>query len=503
MQVERWGVFETSLSGPATGNPFTEARVQGTFSCLHETVTVEGFYDGAGVYKVRFMPSFEGVYSYRLSASFPISGDTGTFTVSAATGKNHGPVRVAGKYHFAYEDGSRYVPVGTTCYVWTHQSEALQEETLTTLEKGYFNKIRFCIFPKHYDYNLHEPISYPYEGTPVDSSTITRENFSRYYEIDPSNHWDFARFNPKHFQQIENRLKDLMDLGIEADLIMMHPYDRWGFSRMSAAQDDLYWNYVVARFSAFRNVWWSLANEYDLMPQKTLGDWERYAGILCEKDPYRHLRSVHNCLHLYDVSRPWVTHCSIQAQAVDMTVEHTHLWKDQYHKPVVIDEMFYEGDVEHDWGNISPQEMVRRFWEVTLRGGYATHGETYSDPSMQLWWSHGGTLRGEAGPRLKFLRELLESLPLPGLRYANNRLLRLAVAESVFFAEDSASMKLYYLGLARPRVKTLDLGHEHDHTVEIIDTWGMTIEMVGTFRGKVPIELPGREYLALRITRTG
>ena len=38
---------------------------------------------------------------------------------------------------------------------------------------------------------------------------------------------------------------------------------------MTKEQDDFYWNYVIARFSAYRNVWWSLANEYDLMKNKT------------------------------------------------------------------------------------------------------------------------------------------------------------------------------------------------------------------------------------------
>lgn len=78
---------------------------------------------------------------------------------------------------------------------------------------------------------------------------------------------------------------------------------------MSREEDDLYWNYVVARFSAYRNVWWSLANEYDLMKHKTLEDWERCARILCEKDPYNHLRSIHNCHGFYDYNRPWITHC--------------------------------------------------------------------------------------------------------------------------------------------------------------------------------------------------
>ncbi len=97
----------------------------------------------------------------------------------------------------------------------------------------------------------------------MDSSVLTPENFWDYTGKTEGNHWDFTRFNPKHFQHIENCIRRLGELGIEADLIMMHPYDRWGFSQMTKEQDDLYWNYAVARFSAFANVWWSLANEYE------------------------------------------------------------------------------------------------------------------------------------------------------------------------------------------------------------------------------------------------
>ena len=95
------------------------------------------------------------------------------------------------------------------------------------------------------------------------------------------------------------------------------------FSCMTREQDDLYWKYVLARFSAYRNVWWSLANEYDLLRAKRVEDWEHYAEIICEKDPYGHLRSIHNCGPFYDHSRPWVTHCSIQRQDMYRTAEYT------------------------------------------------------------------------------------------------------------------------------------------------------------------------------------
>ena len=245
MSVERWDVFELVLEGPETGNPFTEQTIEGVFRCKWETVSVTGFYDGGGVYKIRFMPSFAGVYEYTVRTSFnePV---TGTFCAEEASGENHGPVRVANRYHFAYEDGTPYFCLGTTAYVWDLQTGERIAETLSTLRESAFNKIRFCILPKHYDYNLNEPRSYPFVGEPMDSSVLNRENFMQYDNQSEGNSWDFSRFNPDHFRHIEYCIQELGKLGIEADLIVMHPYDRWGFSCMSKEEDDRYWNYVLA-----------------------------------------------------------------------------------------------------------------------------------------------------------------------------------------------------------------------------------------------------------------
>lgn len=496
-QVERWGVQEIILQGPETGNPFTEQWVRGTFSCAAQKVSVEGFYDGEGIYKVRFMPAFEMPYHFEIEASFLDGKEEGDFTVTPPLEGNHGPVHVAYTYHFAYEDGTPYYPVGTTCYVWELQSEELQEETLRELAKGYFNKIRFCVFPKHYIYNFHEPISYPYEGTPCDTSEMTEKNFGEYKTVDHGNHWDFYRFNPKHFQHIEDCIQKLAALGIEADIIVMHPYDRWGFSKMTADQDDLYWKYVVRRFSAYRNVWWSFANEYDLLREKTIADWERYAEIVCREDPYQHLRSIHNCHTLYDYSRPWVTHCCIQRQPDVMPVEMTNVWRERYQKPIIIDELCYEGNISSHWGCITPQEMVRRFWETTLRGGYAGHGETYVHPQDILWWSHGGKLHGDSPARLKFLHEILEQLPPGGLAYAGRR-----VCVNQEKQPGGKSVRIEYLGKSCPSFMKYQL-EEGRYQVEVIDTWNMTIEDLGEFGPEFTVDLPSREYMAIRITRLG
>lgn len=500
-QVEKWEVFEVGCTGPSDRNPFVIYQIQGTFTGKNESVTVDGFYDGEGAYKVRFMPSFEGEYNFSVTSNFMAEKPEGRFQVTPAKAENHGPVRVANTYHFSYEDGTPYYSIGTTCYVWNLQSEEMIAETLHTLKNSTFNKIRFCVFPKHYDYNLGEPRSYPYEGTPMDSSALTKENFNQYGAKSLGNQWDFERFNVEHFQHLDRCILALKDLGIEADLIVMHPYDRWGFSAMTKEQDDLYWKYVIARFSAYRNLWWSLANEYDLFGEKTVADWERYAKLLCERDPYRHLRSIHNCGPFYDYSRPWITHCSIQRQDLYKSSELVNEWREKYRKPVVLDEIAYEGNIQHGWGNISGQEMLRRFWEAACRGGYPGHGETYMSPDDILWWSHGGRLHGESYKRFQLLHDVMCETPGIGLKPYHLSWDEVCAVPEETLDKPVKDYYLFYYSFMQPSFREYHFDEESKFQVKVIDTWNMTVDDRGIFQGKFKVALPSRPYMSVQVKK--
>lgn len=355
--------------------------------------------------------------------------------------------------------------------------------------------MRFCVFPKHYIHNFKDPVTFPYEGTPVDNSDLSEETFT--YQVDfTGNDWDFTRFNPEHFRRLEACIEDLQKLGIEADIIVMHPYDRWGFSQMTREQDDLYWNYVIARFSAYRNVWWSLANEYDLMRAKTLEDWEHYAALLCEKDPYHHLRSIHNCMAFYDHTRPWITHCSMQRQDLYRHVEYTTDYRVRYGKPVVWDEIAYEGNIDMGWGNISGRELTRRFWEASLRGGYAGHGETFLHPDDILWWSHGGELHGQSPERIRFLLSILKETPGHGLKQGPGAFDELVAVPDTMMPQ---GYEIHYYGFGCPSFRDFYKEDGAEYQVEVIDTWNMTVTDVGVHSGKFRVSLPGREYMAIRL----
>ncbi len=153
--VPQWDVFEAVFSGPADGNPFKDVRFSATFTLEHRTVSVDGFYDGDGRYKVRFMPDTQGDWSYTTqSSAAELVRKTGRFSCVAPLAASRGPVRVRNGHHFGYADGTPFFPFGTTCYAWMHQSEDLQQQTLETLRVGPIQQDpRMCVFPKSYEYN--------------------------------------------------------------------------------------------------------------------------------------------------------------------------------------------------------------------------------------------------------------------------------------------------------------------------------------------------------------
>ena len=235
----------------------------------------------------------------------------------------------------------------------------------------------------------------------------------------------------------------------EADVILFHPYDEghWGFDRMPAAADDRYLRYVVARLGAYRNVWWSLANEFDFMKTKTDADWERFARVVADSDPYDHLLSIHNGTRLFNHTHPLLTHASIQNGSAVADFGRALLYRDVYRKPVVFDEVKYEGDFEQRWGNLSGEEMTHRFWQGTIAGTYVGHGETYRNPDDLVWWSKGGKLRGKSPERIEVEREesyrrqhaaILSGNPGAACTYAEGyRVLRLIHAVERAAAEGS------------------------------------------------------------------
>ncbi|MEV5025610.1 DUF5060 domain-containing protein [Paenibacillus sp. LPE1-1-1.1] len=404
-KVERWCVFEIELqSSKEFAKPFHEVRLQAHFQKEQIQTKVHGFYDGGSTWKIRFMPEEEGTYTFQISSNQDeFNGLNGAFESTRALEGNHGPVKVNGK-HFSFADGTPFFVMGTTAYAWTYRPEEVRKQTLESFSKYGFNKIRMLVFPKYYkggvnDVDItYDPPVFPFAGKP--------------------NEFDFQMLLPEYFQNYEERVMDLLRLGIEADVILFHPYDCWGIDRGMQQEDDLlYIQYMIARLSAFRNVWWSLANEYDIMETEEgkfcVGmdrkDWDLFGSFIKANDSHHHPISNHNIpLGFIYPDRDWLTHVSYQhPDTYTLLLE----LKNSYNKPVINDEYQYEGNIKDDWGNSDAQTTVFRHWLSAMAGGYASHGEVIKSEGndKDLFWSYGGKLVGESGPRLKYMKQILES----------------------------------------------------------------------------------------------
>lgn len=461
-------------------------------------VRVPGFWDGGEDYIVRFSPELIGHWSWQiLDAGTPMDSTAGAFDV--VQGEHPGPVRVAHRFHFAHPDGTPHRPLGATAYNWLHQEDELFRNTVDSIADAGFNRLRFMVFPQAGGYVEHEPARMPFART-------------------DDGRWDVTQPDIEFFRHLDCAVEVLGDRGIQADVLIFNAYDRgvFGLDGLTEQEDEIYLRYLVARLAAHPHVWWSLCNEFDQLERPT-ERWDRAGEMLARVDPHSRLRSIHNWIELYDHNQPWVTHASIQNGSATTDFGRAGLYRDVYGKPIVLDEIKYEGDIPWRWGDLDAQQLVHQFWITTVSGCYASHGESFVTESGSLHMVEGGRLRGNAPARLAFLRSILEESTIPGFDPIDKW------DDPAYVAGHAPDEYLLYLGRSAPSTWTFRLPvgfpggkpQVGDHyRVDVIDTWNMTVtpldegfaitrvERADAYAEQAPpVVLAEGAALALRITR--
>lgn len=513
--MEKFYQYETaqwSVKGKIPADSLACVDIRGIFRPDGESTSEEvyGFYAEDGTYIIRFYPGKCGIYHCRIEGNDIDETQEFDFECLPKRQGKRGMVRADGT-HFKTDDGQWFYPFGTTVYAMIHQDDSLAARTLQSLKAAPFNKIRICVFPKHFEYNHNEPPCFPFERADDGS-------------------WDVNRPDAAYWERLEDCIKSLDELGIQCDLILFHSYDRWGFSELPVDDALVYLDYVVRRLGAFANVWWSLANEFDLMKYKQ-EDWELFAHFIHEKDPYGHLLSCHQMLREWDYSNKDTTHICTQTSALELLSRKIK----KYNKPLMVDECGYEGNLPISWGNLSAFGLVHRFWTVCVQGGYCTHGETFFSEDEVIWWAKGGRLKGQSPERIGFLKGILEEIGGP-LEYAGldfdresfnktmsdltpemiekNEILMLFshytwedIEKNPAFAReyigrygDKAFLKYY--GRQCPYLGMLVLPEDKKYKVEAIDVWEMKRwTVLEEAAGEVFFELPSKEGMAVLAVR--
>lgn len=138
--------------------------------------------------------------------------------------------------------------------------------------------------------------------------------------------------------------------------------------------------------------------------------WDELFETLAAADPYGRQASIHNGNLLYNHSRPWISHVSLQGME-----DTTPAIRQKYGKPTLWDEVRYEGNITSSFGSLSAAEEADRFWWGAALGVHVGHSETVlraavkDDDAQPLWWAKGGTLVGESPPRIAFFKQLWAS----------------------------------------------------------------------------------------------
>jgi hypothetical protein len=179
--------------------------------------------------------------------------------------------------------------------------------------------------------------------------------------------------------------------------------DPFGKENMGGPDEQRYYRYAVARFAAFSNVMWDVANEYRLFRDDAWA--EKMGSLIKEYDPYDHLTSTHGHETFNFRHSSWADFAMYQAWDEHgghgfMLFNAREQEKVGRDIPQVNEEYGYEDHYPQGWGeNRKPParsaETRRKIaWGIYMAGCYQTTGErantgTGSPPDTGGGWING------------------------------------------------------------------------------------------------------------------
>ncbi|MGH9612043.1 MAG: DUF5060 domain-containing protein, partial [Bryobacteraceae bacterium] len=153
--VEAYDFVEVTvnIAEPDARNAFTDATLRGTFSKVgaSERMSADGFCDSADgrVFRIRFMPSSPGDYTYSVTYKQGGFEKTQTGSFRATDGHRRGPLRVDPKYPWSFiweGTGEHYFFNGTTAF-WLigWRDEATIDYSIERLHNLKINRLRVLL----------------------------------------------------------------------------------------------------------------------------------------------------------------------------------------------------------------------------------------------------------------------------------------------------------------------------------------------------------------------
>lgn len=410
-----------AVSGQTAANPFVDVTVEGSFQRQGaEPVNVGGFCDSldGSVYRIRFMPARPGLHSYtvRYSDGSQERSHQGAFEAQPAGKKGLLRVDPAYPWHFVWEgSGDHFFWNGTTTYWLVGWDDATIRSSIDRLAALKVNRLRVALMGRVKD-----------AGTWYEQVFPTA-NFSFFLEPwiarQPSSvedpRFDVTRFNVGFWRKFERALEYARDRDIVVSVIFYvdgaRPgADPFGGTGSGGADEVRYYRYAAARFAAFSNVAWDLANEYRAFRNDAWA--EKMGRLLKEFDPYDHLISTHGFTDFRFRTAPWADYAMYQSWdecgGYQFMLNNRLIQSGTGRKiPQVNEEYGYE-DHYSPWDNCGPRRRPDRAadtrrrlaWQMYMAGGYQTTGERADTGTGAGPDTGGGWVNGRGDDSMQMLK---------------------------------------------------------------------------------------------------
>lgn len=405
VSIEQYGSHDFAFPASAGGNPF-DVELAGEFTGpggVH--LRVPGFYDGSGVWKIRFSPVALGQWSLRtVSRVVALNGRTET-DIQCVPNRHpaiHGGLRVDPRHphHFVYEDGTRYFLMG-------YEADWLWAVDMQDPERAKMHKLIDLIASRGFDHVLVNVYAHDTSWSPGHQDPWDYGPPAMFAWEGTNEKPDHSRLNPKYFQLYDGMMEALRDRGIVAHL-MLKVYNKMvNWPAPGSTDEERYFRYVTARYEGFCNVVWDFAKESYHEKDKVLQ--KRLIDLIRSNDAYHRLTTAHDN-DVYDWDPALNSDLDFRSDQ-----QHTD-WpqmiafdRNLRQWPIVNVEFGYERGVDdlptyhkkQDW-----QEVLRRAYLIYLAGGYASY--YYSNTAWDL-------VKIDPEPpgmkRFQLLKDTLSALP--------------------------------------------------------------------------------------------
>lgn len=290
-QVAEWQ-FTTSRTYE---NPFADVAVDAMFTAPSgASRSMPLFYDGDGIFKLRFNPGEAGTYKVQLSSrpADPDFSKSFSFSVADSDARGFLVATPGDAWGFRFENGEPVFISGDTTYDLFAMEYCGGDATAFmrrrkaqgfNLFRTRLTTSRFHLPDGHFEWQTKS--CWPWGG----STTLPR----------------FDLFNLDYFRSVDQTILAGEELGIGFEMIMEGWGNEFPFNSrqwFTPEWEALWMRYLIARYDAYNCVWiWTPLNEYEYYPN---GDWHwtptadrwalRIGRWIKDTAPHGHVLAMHN-----------------------------------------------------------------------------------------------------------------------------------------------------------------------------------------------------------------